>query len=175
MHPPDGAPAPQPSIPSCVSSLGPAQKQRFVKEAAALLVHAGSCRDQDCPKKHCFKMKRVRSHVLECSVPNCASCKYFEMLNSIHPAQGVAINQYRVDGPPPSEQPPCAHPQPKPDRARAACNTAPAPPPPVLHTAKRRAGEGCDEVVCTGSRSRSEREQQKMRLAVDLTVSSDED
>jgi len=78
------------SRPNSSSGAGGQQQQRLEVAAAAVLVHAASCRNPTCPVPHCNKMKKIHSHFLECNTTDCGICKKLKPLTYIHAKHCVA-------------------------------------------------------------------------------------
>ena len=87
-----GAAAPGGAVPApgsgAAASAG--QQQRLEVAAAAVLVHAASCKNAACPVPHCNKMKKIHSHFLECNTVECPICKKLKPLTYIHAKHCVA-------------------------------------------------------------------------------------
>jgi len=85
---PGGAPGGAAPAPGAAASAG--QQQRLEVAAAAVLVHAASCKNAACPVPHCNKMKKIHSHFLECNTVECPICKKLKPLTYIHAKHCVA-------------------------------------------------------------------------------------
>merc|ERR1740136_1291 len=89
---PPGVPggAPGGAAPGSGAAASAGQQQRLEVAAAAVLVHAASCKNAACPVPHCNKMKKIHSHFLECNTVECPICKKLKPLTYIHAKHCVA-------------------------------------------------------------------------------------
>jgi len=82
--PSGGSSQPATGMPATLGQSNASGQQRLEVAAAAVLVHAASCKDSACLVPHCNKMKKIHSHFLECSVQDCAISKKLKPLTYIH-------------------------------------------------------------------------------------------
>ena len=76
-----GGAAPAPGFGAAASA---GRQQRLEVAAAAVLVHAASCKSASCPVPYCNKMKKIHSHLIECNTVECPICKKLKSLTYIH-------------------------------------------------------------------------------------------